>query len=73
MNQHEGIVLYDIQNTGEADAGVRDSAFESVGMLWKCLGEKHILPHVTDLDELKLAKVKIESIVEQIFFVYISF
>jgi hypothetical protein len=29
-------------------------------MLWKCLGEKHILPHVTDLDELKLAKVKID-------------
>jgi hypothetical protein len=27
-------------------------------MLWKCLGEKHILPHITDLDELKLAKVK---------------
>ncbi|CAF3916372.1 unnamed protein product [Rotaria sordida] len=47
-----------IKNTGEADAGVRDSAFESVGMLWKCLGEKHILPHVTDLDELKLTKIK---------------
>ena len=45
------------QNTGEADAGVRDGAFESLGMLWKCLGEKHILPHVTDLDELKLTKV----------------
>ncbi|CAF4690593.1 unnamed protein product [Rotaria sp. Silwood2] len=27
-------------------------------MLWKCLGEKHILPHVTDLDELKLNKIK---------------
>jgi hypothetical protein len=27
-------------------------------MLWKCLGEKHILPHITDLDELKLVKVK---------------
>jgi hypothetical protein len=27
-------------------------------MLWKCLGEKHILPNITDLDELKLAKVK---------------
>ena len=36
---------------------MRDSAFECLGMLWKCLGEKHILPHVTDLDELKLAKV----------------
>ncbi|CAF3412929.1 unnamed protein product [Rotaria sp. Silwood1] len=47
-----------IKNTGEADAGVRDSAFESLGMLWKCLGEKHILPHVTDLDELKLTKIK---------------
>ncbi|CAF3330130.1 unnamed protein product [Rotaria socialis] len=47
-----------IKNTGEADAGVRDSAFECLGMLWKCLGEKHILPHVTDLDELKLTKIK---------------
>ena len=46
-----------VQNTGEADAGVRDSAFESLGMLWKCLGEKHILPNITDLDELKLTKV----------------
>jgi hypothetical protein len=27
-------------------------------MLWKCLGEKHILPNITDLDELKLNKVK---------------
>ncbi|CAF3909707.1 unnamed protein product, partial [Rotaria magnacalcarata] len=45
-------------NTGEADAGVRDSAFECLGMLWKCLGEKHVLPHVTDLDELKLTKIK---------------
>ena len=36
---------------------MRDSAFESLGMLWKCLGEKHILPNITDLDELKLNKV----------------
>lgn len=36
---------------------MRDSAFESLGMLWKCLGEKHVLPHITDLDELKLNKV----------------
>jgi len=28
-------------------------------MLWKCLGEKHILPNLTDLDELKLNEVKI--------------
>jgi len=27
-------------------------------MLWKCLGEKHILPNITDLDELKLNKIK---------------
>jgi hypothetical protein len=26
-------------------------------MLWKCLGEKHILPNITDLEELKLNKV----------------
>ncbi|CAF3687601.1 unnamed protein product [Adineta steineri] len=47
-----------IKNTGDADPSVRDSAFESLGMLWKCLGEKHILPHVTDLDELKSTKIK---------------
>jgi len=29
-------------------------------MLWKCLGEKHILPNITDLDELKLNKVNRE-------------
>ena len=49
-----------MQNTGEADPGVRDSAFESLGMLWKCLGEKHILPNITDMDDLKLAKVKMK-------------
>ncbi|CAF0721167.1 unnamed protein product [Adineta steineri] len=47
-----------IKNTGDADPSVRDSAFESLGMLWKCLGEKHILPNITDLDELKLNKIK---------------
>jgi hypothetical protein len=36
-------------------------------MLWKCLGEKHILPHITDLDELKLAKVKIGFILMENF------
>ncbi|CAF3576271.1 unnamed protein product [Rotaria sp. Silwood1] len=47
-----------IKNTGEADPTVRDSAFESLGMLWKCLGEKHILPNLTEMDELKLNKIK---------------
>ena len=41
-------------------------------MLWKCLGEKHILPHVTDLDELKLGKVKIGFIVEKHFRILIN-
>lgn len=27
-------------------------------MLWKCLGEKHVLPNLTDLDELKMTKVR---------------
>ena len=36
-------------------------------MLWKCLGEKHILPHVTDLDELKLGKVMISRLERKIF------
>jgi hypothetical protein len=26
-------------------------------MLWKCLGEKHILPNLTDMNDLKLNKV----------------
>jgi hypothetical protein len=33
-------------------------------MLWKCLGEKHILPNITDLDELKLNKVKTKYLSE---------
>jgi hypothetical protein len=39
-------------------------------MLWKCLGEKHILPNITDLDELKLNKVRdlIEIFYENDFF-----
>ncbi len=49
--------IFSIQNTTKADLSVRDSAFESLGMLWKCLGEKHILSNLTDLDELKLNKV----------------
>jgi len=52
------ICSFVFKNTGEADPIVRDSAFESLGMLWKCFGEKHILPNLTDLDELKLNKVK---------------
>ncbi|CAF0991048.1 unnamed protein product [Adineta ricciae] len=47
-----------IKNTTEADPTVRDSAFETLGMLWKCVGEKHILPNLTDFDELKLNKIK---------------
>ncbi|CAF3028385.1 unnamed protein product [Rotaria socialis] len=47
-----------IKNTGEADQSVRESAFECLGMLWKCLGEKHILPNLADMDELKLNKIK---------------
>ena len=30
-------------------------------MLWKCLGEKHVLPNLTDLDELKMNKVILEN------------
>jgi len=41
-------------------------------MLWKCLGEKHILPHITDLDELKLAKVKIGFILIENFLIFIN-
>jgi hypothetical protein len=36
-------------------------------MLWKCLGEKHVLPHLTDLDELKMTKVNFDLIVNEYF------
>ncbi|CAF1056931.1 unnamed protein product [Didymodactylos carnosus] len=47
-----------IKNMSEADAGVRETAAESIGMLWKNLGEKNVQPHLTDMDELKLNKIK---------------
>ncbi|CAF1062139.1 unnamed protein product [Didymodactylos carnosus] len=47
-----------IKNMSEADSGVRETAAESIGTLWKNLSEKNVQPYLTDMDELKLNKIK---------------
>lgn len=38
---------------------VRDAAFEALGTAMKVVGEKAVNPFLTDLDKLKLDKVRI--------------
>lgn len=41
---------------------VRDAAFEALGTAMKVVGEKAVNPFLSDLDKLKLDKVRISSI-----------
>ena len=41
---------------------VRDAAFEALGTAMKVVGEKAVNPFLTDLDKLKLDKVRLSGL-----------
>lgn len=47
-----------IKNLGEADPTVRESCSEALGALLKALGEKIILPLLSDIEQIKQDKIK---------------
>ncbi|XP_070686907.1 cytoskeleton-associated protein 5 [Pempheris klunzingeri] len=47
-----------IKQVNDSAPEVRDAAFEALGMAMKVVGEKAVNPFLTDLDKLKLDKIK---------------
>jgi cytoskeleton-associated protein 5 len=43
------------------DPQVRDNSAEAIGTAWKVVGEKVISPFLTEVDNLKLGKVRSQS------------
>ena len=41
------------------DPGVRDAAFEALGVVFKSAGEKSLMAFTADMDPIKLAKVRL--------------
>lgn len=52
------LVVALIKTLNESDPAVRDASAEALGTLFKLLGEKTVAPHLTEVDALKLAKIK---------------
>lgn len=49
---------------------VRDNSAEAIGTAWKVVGEKTILPFLTEVDSIKIAKVKMLQLIELIYFLF---
>lgn len=47
-----------IKTLNESDPTVRDNSAEALGTAWKVVSEKNILPFLTTVDAIKLAKIK---------------
>lgn len=47
-----------LKNLSESDPTVRDAAAEALGTAMKLVGEKNITPFLTDVDALKMEKIK---------------
>ncbi len=47
-----------MQQVNDSAPEVRDAAFEALGTAMKVVGEKAVNPFLTDIDKLKLDKVK---------------
>ncbi|KAG5681403.1 hypothetical protein PVAND_010841 [Polypedilum vanderplanki] len=47
-----------LKNLSESDPAVRDAAAEALGTAMKLVGEKNITPFLTDVDALKMEKIK---------------
>ncbi|XP_062564823.1 protein mini spindles isoform X2 [Armigeres subalbatus] len=54
----KAIITALLKTLNEPDPAVRDSAAEALGTAMKLVGEKAIGPHLTEVDALKLAKIK---------------
>lgn len=47
-----------LKTLGEPDPGVRDASADALGTAMKLVGEKNIAPFLTDVDALKMEKIK---------------
>lgn len=54
------------QQVNDSAPEVRDAAFEALGTAMKVVGEKAVNPFLTDLDKLKLDKVRISRRGEEV-------
>lgn len=54
----KAIITALLKTLNEPDPAVRDAAAEAIGTVMKLMGEKAISPHLTEVDALKLAKIK---------------
>lgn len=54
-----------MQQVNDSAPEVRDAAFEALGTAMKVVGEKAVNPFLTDIDKLKLDKVKMFSFASQ--------
>ena len=45
------------QTVNESVPEVREASYQALGTAMKVIGEKHILPFLTDVDQMKMAKV----------------
>lgn len=52
------------------DPTVRDSSAEALGTAMKLIGEKSMMPFLTDIDNLKMTKVNLEIYYNKIFSYY---
>lgn len=51
-----------MQQVNDSVPEVRDAAFEALGTAMKVVGEKAVSPFLSDLDKLKLDKVRLASV-----------
>lgn len=59
LNHNQYFSLQPSQQVNDSAPEVRDAAFEALGTSMKVVGEKAVNPFLTDLDKLKLDKVRI--------------
>ncbi|ETN59361.1 microtubule associated protein xmap215 [Anopheles darlingi] len=52
------IVAALLKTLNESDPGVRDASADAIGTAMKLVGEKTIAPYLTEVDALKMAKIK---------------
>lgn len=54
------------------DPTVRDNSAEALGIAWKIVSEKNILPFLTNVDAIKLAKVNSTLLIRLYFIIIIK-
>ena len=58
---HPSVCSGSFQQVNDSAPEVRDAAFEALGTAMRVVGEKAVNPFLTDLDKLKLDKVRLRS------------